>query len=70
MCFKITRALREHYAYRGASAEMERRGYGSSRPELAWANRQKDASDKAAADPNAAVQRFSEAPDNKSAQHR
>ena len=41
MCFKITPALREYYRYRGVSAELERRGYGSSRPELAWANRQK-----------------------------
>jgi hypothetical protein len=41
MCFKITPALREYYHYRGVSAELERRGYGSSRPELAWANRQK-----------------------------
>jgi len=41
MCFKITRALREYYRYRGVSAELERRGYGSSRPELAWANREK-----------------------------
>jgi hypothetical protein len=41
MCFKITPALREYYNYRGVSAELERRGYGSSRPELAWANRQR-----------------------------
>jgi hypothetical protein len=41
MCFKITGALREYYRYSGVSAELERLGYGSSRPELAWANRQK-----------------------------
>jgi hypothetical protein len=37
MCFKITPAQREYYHYRGISAEMARHGYGSSRPELAWA---------------------------------
>jgi hypothetical protein len=41
MCFKITPSLREHFNYRGISAELERRGYGSSRPQLAWAIRQK-----------------------------
>ena len=41
MCFKITPSLREHFNYRGVSAEVERRGYGSSRPQLAWAIRQK-----------------------------
>lgn len=41
MCFKVTLALREFYHYCGVSAELERRGYGSSRPELCWANRQK-----------------------------
>ena len=41
MCFKITPSLREYFNYRGISAELERRGYGSSRPELAWAIRQK-----------------------------
>ena len=41
MCFKITPSLQEHYNYRGLSAELERRGYGSSRPQLAWAIRQK-----------------------------
>jgi hypothetical protein len=40
MCFKITPSLREHFNYRGISAELERRGYGSSRPELAWVVRQ------------------------------
>jgi hypothetical protein len=41
MCFKITPSLQKHFNYRGISAELERRGYGSSRPELAWAIRQK-----------------------------
>jgi hypothetical protein len=41
MCFKITPSLREHFNYRGISAELEQRGYGSSRPQLAWAIRQK-----------------------------
>jgi hypothetical protein len=40
MSFKITAAQREYFRYRGVSAEMERRGLGSSRPELAWARRQ------------------------------
>jgi hypothetical protein len=41
MCFKITFAQREYYHYRGISAELEQRGCGSSRPELARAIRQK-----------------------------
>jgi len=41
MCFKITHAQREYFRYQGVSAELERRGYGSSRPEFAWANRLK-----------------------------
>jgi cephalosporin-C deacetylase-like acetyl esterase len=41
MGFKITRRQREYYRYTGVSAELERLGLGSSRPELAWANRQK-----------------------------
>jgi hypothetical protein len=36
---KITPAQREYYRYTGASAELERRGAGSSRPELAWTRR-------------------------------
>jgi hypothetical protein len=36
MCFKITPALREYYRYRGISADFERRGFGSSKPRLAW----------------------------------
>jgi hypothetical protein len=38
---KITAATREYYRYTGVSAEMERRGMGSSRPELAWTRRVK-----------------------------
>jgi hypothetical protein len=41
MCFKITPSLREYYNYRGISAELERRGFGSSRPQLVWAVRHK-----------------------------
>jgi hypothetical protein len=41
MCIKITPALREYFHYSDISAELERRGYCSSRPELAWAIRQK-----------------------------
>jgi sugar phosphate isomerase/epimerase len=41
MSFKITAKQREYFRYSGASAEVERRGVGSSRPELAWAKRQK-----------------------------
>jgi len=41
MSFKITRALREYYRYTGASAEVEKTGHGSSRPELAWVVREK-----------------------------
>jgi cephalosporin-C deacetylase-like acetyl esterase len=39
MGFKITARQREYYRYTGVSAELERLGLGSSRPELAWANR-------------------------------
>jgi hypothetical protein len=38
---KITSALREYYRYTGASAELERRGVGSSRPDVSWVRRQK-----------------------------
>ncbi len=41
MYFKITPAQREYYHYRGISAELERRGCGSSRPALAWSVREK-----------------------------
>jgi hypothetical protein len=40
MRFKITAGQPEYFRYSGASAEVERRGLGSSRPELAWAGRQ------------------------------
>jgi hypothetical protein len=33
--------LREYFHYHGISADLERRGFGSPRPELAWAIRQK-----------------------------
>jgi hypothetical protein len=36
---KIGATTREYYRYTGASAELEKRGAGSSRPELAWARR-------------------------------
>ena len=38
---KITAAQREYFRYTGASAELERKGAGSSRPDLAWVRRQK-----------------------------
>jgi len=38
---KIAAAQREYFRYTGVSAELERQGAGSSRPELAWAARQK-----------------------------
>lgn len=36
---KITAAQREYYRYTGISEDVERRGMGSSRPELAWIHR-------------------------------
>ncbi len=36
---KITAAQREFRRYTGISAEMQRRGFGSSRVDLAWARR-------------------------------
>lgn len=36
---RITAAQREYFRYTGVSAEVERRGMGTSRPELAWAKR-------------------------------
>jgi hypothetical protein len=36
---KIAARTREYYHYTGVSAELERRGAGSSRPHLAWAVR-------------------------------
>jgi len=38
---KITPAQREYYRYSGPSADVERRGAGSSRPEQAWIRRVK-----------------------------
>ncbi len=38
---KITSALREYFRYTSASAELERRGSGSLRPDLAWVRCQK-----------------------------
>ena len=38
---KITATQREYFRYIGASAELEQRGAGSSRPDLAWVRRQK-----------------------------
>jgi hypothetical protein len=38
---KITAAQREYYRYTGPAAELEQRGAGSSRPELAWVRRSK-----------------------------
>ena len=42
---KITAALREYYRYTGTSAELERRGMGTSQPEVAWARRVKQQED-------------------------
>jgi hypothetical protein len=36
---KIGAGTRDFYRYTGRSAELERRGAGSSRPELAWVRR-------------------------------
>ncbi len=36
---KITAAQREFFRYSGISAELERRGFGSSRVDLSWAVR-------------------------------
>jgi hypothetical protein len=38
---KITAAHREYFRYTGASAELEQRGAGSSRTDLAWVRRSK-----------------------------
>jgi hypothetical protein len=52
---KITSALREYYHYTGASAELERRGAGTSRPYLAWVRRskQKDGEGRSESEPDA-----------------
>ncbi len=39
---KITPATREYYRYTGPSAELERRGTGSSLPDLSWVRRLRD----------------------------
>jgi ketosteroid isomerase-like protein len=39
VAFKITSAQREYYRYTGVSSLLERQGYGSSVPDLAWARR-------------------------------
>jgi len=36
---KITCSQREYFRYTGPSAELERRGAGSSQPEVAWVRR-------------------------------
>ena len=36
---KITAAQREYFRYTGASAELEQRGAGTSRPDFAWVRR-------------------------------
>lgn len=38
---KITKAQREYFRYTGVSAELEKRGAGTSHPELAWVRREK-----------------------------
>jgi hypothetical protein len=38
---KIRSAQREHYRYTGVSAQLEERGAGSSRAEVAWVSRWK-----------------------------
>jgi hypothetical protein len=38
---KISAAQREYFRYTGVSAELERRGAGTSRPEIAWVRRLK-----------------------------
>ena len=39
---KITSATREFHRYTGPSEDLERRGAGTSRQELAWARRHRD----------------------------
>jgi len=43
---KIGARTREYYRYTGASADLERRGAGCSRPELAWARKSKQTEDR------------------------
>lgn len=42
--FRLTRAVREYFRYSGVSADVERRGFGSSRPAFSWSNRTKGSS--------------------------
>ncbi len=39
--FRLTQAVREYFRYTGISADIEKRGLGSSRARFAWANRTK-----------------------------
>lgn len=39
--FRLTRAVREYFRYSGVSADVEKRGFGSSRPAFSWTNRTK-----------------------------
>jgi hypothetical protein len=65
MCFRITPALREYFHYRGISADVERRGFGSSSPQLAWAIRQKEhVQEKLEDEQNESVKSISKTPDS------
>ncbi|MGA2168556.1 MAG: hypothetical protein ABSG62_10110 [Terracidiphilus sp.] len=48
---KITAAQREYFRYSGASAELERRGAGTSRPDLAWVRRSRQLRGEVCAEP-------------------
>jgi len=48
---KITSAQREFFRYTESSAEMERRGAGSSRPEVAWLHRSRQLAREVCAQP-------------------
>jgi hypothetical protein len=52
---KITAAEREYFRYTSVSAKVERRGMGSSRPELAWTKRQEQDDEQKLAGTNAAT---------------
>lgn len=54
---KITSAQREYYRYTGVSAQLERIGAGSSRPELAWIRRQKQESEQGSPAPSGPARR-------------
>jgi hypothetical protein len=53
---KITSAQREYFRYTGASAELERRGAGSSRPENAWLRRSSQQAQEIGPEPNLGVE--------------